>query len=135
MNNLLFMAVDLGTSFIKTGIYNDAGVCLAGSSEPVVDSRPLPGVFLQNGTDIYHAVLRCIKESVRKAGDDSGRISAIAFTGQMAGFMGVDKEWNDITTWSCSLDTRYTKYAQRQMKAFGDKFLNISGTNAPLMCS
>ena len=58
MNDILFMAVDLGTSFIKAGIYNDAGVCLAGSSEPVRDSRPVPGVFLQNGIDIYNAVLR-----------------------------------------------------------------------------
>lgn len=135
MNEILFMAVDLGTSFIKAGIYNDAGVCLAGSSEPVRDSRPAPGVFLQNGIDIYNAVLRCIKESVDRAGKDSERVSALVFTGQMAGFMGVDRDWKDITTWSCSLDTRYTKYAQRQMKDYGDKFLNISGTNAPLMCA
>lgn len=135
MNDILFMAVDLGTSFIKAGIYNDTGVCLAGSSEPVIDCRPMPGVYLQNGVDIYNAVLRCIKKCTDRAGSCVKNVSAMVFTGQMAGFMGVDREWNDITTWSCSLDTRYAKYAQRQMKAYGSKFLHISGTNAPLMCS
>ena len=60
-------------------------------------------------------------------------VEAIAFTGQMSGFMGVDKEWNDITTWSCSLDSRYMPYAERQMKELKDKFLCIGGTNFPQM--
>lgn len=135
MNDVLFMAVDLGTSFIKAGIYDDSGRCLAGNSEPVADYRPSPGIFLQNGMDIYRSVLRCMRKTAEKTGDRAEHISAIVFTGQMAGFMGVDGDWNDVTSWSCSLDTRYTKYAKRQMESYSDKFLNISGTNAPLLCS
>ena len=51
----------------------------------------------------------------------------------MSGFMGVDENWNDITTWSCSLDSRYVPYAERQLQQLGDKFLSISGTNFPQM--
>ena len=50
--NKLFMAVDLGTSFIKTGVYALDGVCLAMASEPVQDERPGPGIFLQVTFDI-----------------------------------------------------------------------------------
>ena len=47
--------------------------------------------------------------------------------------MGVDEHWNDITTWSCSLDSRYMPYAERQMAQLKDQFLGISGTNFPQM--
>jgi len=75
----------------------------------------------------------CIKKTVDVLGARSRQIEAIAFTGQMSGFMGVDKSWNDITTWSCSLDSRYMPYADKQMKELKDKFLCISGTNFPQM--
>ena len=46
---------------------------------------------------------------------------------------GGDKDWEDITTWSCTLDTRYMPYADRQLETIGSRFLEISGTNFPAM--
>ena len=132
MQKKLLMAVDLGTSFIKTGIYDTESRCVAGASEPVKDERPAPGVFIQRGEELYQSVLRCMKKASEQLDDSMRReIQAIAFTGQMAGFMGVDEDWNDITTWSCSVDTRYIPYADRQMEQYADEFLEICGTNAP----
>ena len=132
MENKLLMAVDLGTSFIKTGIYDTQGRCIAGADEPVKDERPAPGIFIQQGEELYQSVIRCMKKVAEQLGKDGcGKIQAIAFTGQMAGFMGVDENWNDITTWSCSVDTRYIPYADSQMEKFADDFLEICGTNAP----
>lgn len=135
MSTKLFMAVDLGTSFIKTGVYDLNGVCLAMASEPVQDERPSPGVFLQRGDMLFDSVTRCIQQTVSALAERADEVCAIAFTGQMAGAMGVDENWNDITTWSCSLDSRYLPYADRQRELFADDMFRICGTNAPVMCS
>lgn len=135
MSEQLFMAVDLGTSFIKTGVYDLHGRCIAGASEPVHDERPAPGVFIQRGEMLYEAVVGCIQKTVVELGSRSNQLQAIAFTGQMAGAIGVGENWEDITGWSCSLDGRYLPYADRQRERLADEFFEIGGTNAPVMCS
>lgn len=131
----LLMSVDLGTSFIKAGVYNTESQCIAEELEPVKDYRPSPGSFIQKGDELFQSVVNCIKKVVVTIGDDADLIAAIGFTGQMAGFIGVDKDWNDITTWSCSLDTRYMPYAERQMTFLKNDFLELAGTNSPQMAS
>lgn len=133
MKDILLMSVDLGTSFIKAGIYTIESDCIAVEMEPVKDYRPRPGVFIQKGEELFESVLACMKKVGEKIGDRKKNIEAISFTGQMSGFMGVDKDWNDITTWSCSLDSRYMPYADKQMKILKDEFLRIGGTNFPQM--
>ncbi len=88
---------------------------------------------MQSGEEILNRVLSCVSRVTALLGEESSRIAAAGFTGQMAGFMGVDKDWNDITSWSCSLDTRYVPYADRQMARLQEEFLEVGGTNAPLM--
>ena len=133
MKETLLMAVDLGTSFIKAGVYNTNSERVAEYMVPVKDYRPEPGVFIQKGEELFGAVLECIKSVNQQLEDRAASIEAIAFTGQMSGFMGVDKNWEDITTWSCTLDTRYMPYAGRQLEKIGSRFLEISGTNFPAM--
>lgn len=135
MGEPLYMGVDLGTSFVKAGVYNTAGVCLATHSEPVKDERPEPSVFIQRGEDLFQSVCRCIAGVTAALGDKATNVDAIAFTGQMAGSMGVDEQWGDITTWSCSMDSRYLPYAERQRALFADDLFAIGCTNAPVMCA
>ena len=47
------MAVDLGTSFIKCGVYDTQSRCVEEAMEPVKDERPSPGVFIQRGDELY----------------------------------------------------------------------------------
>ncbi|MFP3154819.1 hypothetical protein LQZ18_10440 [Lachnospiraceae bacterium ZAX-1] len=129
----LLMAVDLGTSFIKSGVYNTDSACVAEALKPVKDYRPAPGVFIQKGEELFTSVLECMKEVCLKLGDRALQIVGISFTGQMSGFMGVSSDWTDITTWSCSLDSRYMPYADRQMEELKKEFLETSGTNFPQM--
>lgn len=131
MKHTYLMAVDLGTSLIKTGVCDETGRFLALAREPVRSESPGPGQYIQHGGEIYAAVLRCMREAAGRTGSP-GEIAAVAFTGQMAGFMGVGSGWEDVTGWSCSLDTRYTPFARKQTEEFGDAFLNISGTGSPL---
>ncbi len=131
----LFLSVDLGTSFIKAGVYDLSGRCLAIASEAVPDERPAPGIFIQRGEQLYAAACACIFHAAHDLQERSHDVAAIAFTGQMAGSMGVDEQWQDITGWSCSLDNRYLPYADRQREAHGDDLFEIGATNAPVMCS
>ena len=134
MDRIYLMAVDLGTTFIKAAVYDTEGTQISSAHAAVISDSSRPGVFLQSGTEIYRSVLAAMKSAAQQAGSDiSARIGAIGFTGQMAGFMGVDRDWNDITSWSCSLDTRYVPYANEQMRTLKQQFLDICGTNAPLM--
>lgn len=135
MSKELLMAVDLGTSFIKAGVFDLVGNEIVVTKEPVKSEEPGPGQFIQRGEDLISAVLNCMKNASEALGDRSGNIAVIGFTGQMAGFMGVDRNWNDVTGWSCSLDTRYVPFAERQMKQYAEQFYNISGTNSPLFSS
>ncbi len=133
LEKALLMAVDLGTSFIKCGLYDTLGRCAAEAMESVKDERPGPGIFIQKGEDLFASVLACMKQVCRQIENSEWSVEAIAFTGQMSGFMGIDKNWNDITTWSCSLDSRYMPYARKQMELHKDEFLKTGGTNFPQM--
>jgi xylulokinase len=133
MEKNLFMAIDLGTSFIKAGVYDEVGECTVQASYPVKDYRPGPGIFIQKGDELFESVINCMKDVGKQMGENSGQIQAIVFSGQMSGFMGVSANWEDITTWSCSLDSRYMPYADRQMATLKDDFLVLAGTNFPQM--
>ena len=133
MKDIILLAVDLGTSFIKVGAYDTDSNCIALEMEAVKDYRPKPGVFIQKGDELVESVIKCLKKVTDMLGDQKNKVAAMAFTGQMSGFMGVDKDWNDITTWSCSLDSRYMPYAMRQMEQLKEQFLCIGGTNFPQM--
>lgn len=133
MKNNLLMSVDLGTSFVKIGVYDLKSNCISSASSQVQSDAPSAGVFIQKGEDIFLSVIECMKSVAQQLGSRAEDIGVVAFTGQMSGFMGVDREWNDITTWSSSLDSRYMPYAERQLADLKDDFFLISGTNAPQM--
>lgn len=133
MEKALLMALDLGTSFIKSAVYDLKSNCIAVAMEEVRDERPSSGVFIQKGEFFVESAVACIKKVCDALGDRAKDVEAIAFTGQMSGFMGVDKDWNDVTTWSCSLDTRYMPYAEKQRERLSKEFLEIGGANLPQM--
>lgn len=54
MKEILLMAVDLGTSFIKAGVYNTESQCIAIEMEPVKDYRPKPGVLFRKEKNFLH---------------------------------------------------------------------------------
>lgn len=133
MGKALLMAVDIGTSYIKAGIYDEWGNSVAYNARRTVSEQPGPGIYIQRGEQLFADMLACMGSAVSQVGERAKEICGIAFTGQMAGFMGVDEDWNDITGWSCSLDTRYIPFARKQMELYGKEFLIKGGTNAPIM--
>lgn len=127
------MAVDLGTSYIKIGIYDQDGVSLCIVQEPAGSYSDETGAYVQKGEMLYETVLRCMRKAAGICQQQTSEIAAIVFTGQMAGFMGVGRNWEDITGWSCSLDTRYLGWAEKLRLECGKLIGTLCGTSAPLM--
>ena len=77
MNHNLLMAIDLGTSFIKAGVFDLDGTELVVTKEAVKSESPGPGQFIQHGNDLMDAVERCMKEAAEKrAAEQQARIDA-----------------------------------------------------------
>lgn len=54
MKEILLMAVDLGTSFIKAGVYNTESQCIAIEMEPVKDYRPKREFLFRKEKNFLH---------------------------------------------------------------------------------
>ena len=135
MGKSLLIAVDLGTTNIKTAVYDLEGTYLTGASEKVDEIRGDDGSFIQKGDMIFDKVCRCLQKTAISLGNDTAEIAAIGFSGQMAGSIGVGENWADVTSWSCSVDTRYLPYADRIREQFAADMYRWSGTGSPVMCS
>ena len=72
MSDHLLMAIDLGTSFIKAGVFDLDGTELAVTKEAVKSESPGPGQFIQHGDDLMDAVERCMKAAADALGKTPG---------------------------------------------------------------
>jgi len=131
MEEKLLLGIDLGVTLVKVGIYDISGNCIDITTKESTSNYPETGVFLQSGDDFLKIVITSVKESIRKSGIKASSIEGIAFSGQMGGAIGVDKDWNAVTYWSNPLDTRYIPYVTKMLEAAGNQILKLSGTNFP----
>jgi xylulokinase len=123
------IGVDLGTSIVKATLFNAEGRRLADASRAPALRQPEPGLAEQDGDEFHTAALSCIEEVVEKAGLNGSSVAAIAFDGQMAGAMGIDREGKAITPWYPSaLDTRYQPYLEEMLKNAGRRLVELTGS-------
>ena len=122
------IGVDLGTSVVKATLFDLAGHALADATRDTVLHQPGPGLAEQNADDFHQAALDTIREVVEKSHVRPGSVAAIAFDGQMAGAMGIDRGWNALTPWyPSSLDTRYQPYLARMQARAGARLMELNG--------
>ncbi|MCP4400775.1 MAG: xylulose kinase [bacterium] len=131
MKDSYLIGVDIGVSFVKVAIYDTEGNCKTTITKSSPAEYPKPGMFIQTGDDFLRIVLDALKESVEQSGIQPSVVEAIAFSGQMGGAIGVDKDWNALTTWSNPMDTRYTPYVTHMQARAQEQILRLSGTNFP----
>lgn len=129
------MAVDMGVSFIKVGIYDLVGKCISLSIEKVPGEYPSPGVFIQKADQYLKLVLKAIKESILKFTPGTPDIQAICFSAAMGGALGVDENWDITADWSIISDTRFNSYALEMLNKSSIDLLKLSGTNFPVFAA
>jgi len=118
----------LGTSVVKASLFDEGGNAVADAVREMAIHYPGPGLAEQNPDNFYVAALETIREAVEKAGIGPASVAAIAYDGQMAGAMGIDRSWNALTPWYPSaLDVRYQPYLKRMVDIAGDRLMQLAG--------
>jgi len=132
MSKKHLIGIDIGTSFIKIGIYDFEGNCVGMISKDNPGQYPEPGVFLQSSEKIVSIVLNSLKEVLEKSGTSGSDVEAIGFSAAMGGLMGVDRNWNPVADWSIISDTRFYPYATRMLENSEKEIIELSGTTFPI---
>ena len=131
MKEAYIVVIDAGSTKIKTAVYDSGGRHVASSDLRSPRDAQNPG--LSDAQKYYDAVLECLKNTVDMLDARRGAVEAIAMTGQMAGAVGVDRDWNAVTLWSGTMHTEHMPYFQRLPEEYHQNLLPVCGTNAPFM--
>jgi xylulokinase len=95
------LSIDLGTSRVKAGVYDEEGTLLASADKPAgMDISK--GYCIQQGEDF----LAVLKDTVKEVPFDLKKVDVISCTGVMGGTMGIDRNFDPVTIWSATMDTR-----------------------------
>ncbi len=128
METPYLIGVDLGTSVVKGTLFDAEGVAVADCTYPVALAPPELGSAEQRGDEYYAATLNTIRNVAEQGRIKSADIAAIALAGQMAGAIGIDRNWNAITPWFPStLDTRYQVYQTQMVAQAGSRLTQLTG--------
>ena len=84
------LAIDLGTSRIRAGLFDELGVCLAVSASEYPILTPTPGAAEQDPTLWMTGLHHTVREVLSKTKDS--RIEGMAFSGQMHGTVLIGRE-------------------------------------------
>lgn len=127
MSTNYVICIDLGTNSNKVAIVSLEGEIIAKDSKESELFYPGPGQVEQKPEIMYEVSLKLVNSVIEKAGIDKGKISAIGVTGQMAGILGIDKEWNAVTHYDSWLDNRCKPYIEEIKNKNREKYIKTCG--------
>jgi xylulokinase len=120
MNSIL--SIDIGTTEIKFGIYDDRGQAVNIFKMKTPLSTSAKGTVAVE--PIYHAVLTGLKEIVSQT-DTARDVEVIGIDGQMGGILGIDENWHPVFDFDPPINNNYKRYLlgflTHHRTAFGDE--------------
>lgn len=124
----LLLAIDIGTQGTKTGILEPDGTVLSQAFEEskLYHSESASSVH-QEPEEIYQSVVNTVRQAVASGGIDPKRIASIGITGQMAGILGINDDFQHVTYFDSWLDTRCEPYIKRMKQEAGELIHRKSG--------
>ena len=108
-NERTYLCFDLGTTRIKSALLGSRGNIIYLDSEKAVSYRDGDSVT-QKPEEYFEAVENQIKKIAKKHKDDLGRADSLICSGQMAGILSVDRNWEVVMPWTYSIDARANEY-------------------------
>ena len=124
----LLVGVDIGSSGIKTAVFDCSGKRLGEGRRDNHPDQPRPGVAQYDGNRMVEATVASIREAIEMAGAGKADVAAIAFDGMISGVMGVDSQWNPTTAYTTPLDMRFGDQLDRITEAHGEKIRRLTGS-------
>jgi len=123
----LILGIDVGTQGTKTNLYDSRGEILGSAFEPSRLICPAPGTVYQNAEDIFLSVVRTIKDVLQKSKVAPARVRAIGMDAQMAGIMGIGRDFEAVTYYDSWLDMRCGKYIGVIKERAGKRYVELNG--------
>lgn len=127
MSDNYLLGIDIGTQGTKTSLVSVEGQVIADAFESSNLIRPGKGMVQQDPDEIFASVINTIREVMMKSGVKPSEVISIGIDGQMAGIMGIDKDWNAATYYDSWLDTRCEKYIAKMKAEAEEKVISITG--------
>ncbi|MEM1588928.1 MAG: FGGY family carbohydrate kinase [Candidatus Bathyarchaeia archaeon] len=122
-----FIGVDIGTAGTKASIFDVHGNQLATTYEESKLYYPRVGWVEQKPEDFYTSTINTVRELIKRSGVNPKDVASIAFSGQMAGILAIDENWNAVTPYDSWLDIRCKDYIDYLNKNYADLLINVTG--------
>jgi xylulokinase len=132
MSDRHLVAIDVGVSFVKVGVYDAHGARKAVATRKAPVDQPAPGTFSQDADRLYDLARDALREAVAASAVSGKSVAAIAVSGAMGGALGVDEHWRPTTDWSIISDSRFMPHAIAMQEGAHPAILAQSGTNLPV---
>ena len=128
----IVVGIDVGTTSTKAGAYRLDGSAVATAQVETRLIRRGPGVVEQDPDELLASAFASVARCVERAGPGAGDgVAAIAVSGQMAGVLGIDRDWRPVTPYDSWLDGRCAPQLRRLAAEHGD--LITARTGCPPM--
>ncbi len=111
----------------KAAILSVNGVIIDKTVEESKLYYPGPGSVEQKPEEMYQSTINTIRYLIDKNDIDTSSIAAIGISGQMAGIMAIDKDWNAVTYYDSWLDNRCQKYVEVIKENHEEKYIRSNG--------
>jgi sugar (pentulose or hexulose) kinase len=92
----IMLALDLGTTGIKAGAFDQDLHCLGSHAVENHLHYPAPGLVEQDPAHFVNSALALAKRLAAELGDRARQVTAIVCSGQM-GILGIDADWNAVS--------------------------------------
>lgn len=122
-----FIGVDIGTAGTKAAIFDFQGNQLATAYEESKLYYPKVCWVEQKPEDFYSSTINTIREVIKKSGVNPKNVASLAFSGQMAGILAVNKDWKPVTLYDSWLDIRCRDYIDYVNKNYADLLIKVTG--------
>ncbi|TET51936.1 MAG: hypothetical protein E3J58_01110, partial [Actinomycetota bacterium] len=115
-----YLCFDLGTTKIKSSLLDDSGNTIYLSSRAAKSYCDGESV-IQKPEEYFDAVVSEIKKIAKKHFLHFKKADSLICSGQMAGILGVDSNWEVVFPWPYSVDTSANSYLSKIENNMDDK--------------
>ncbi len=127
MSNELLLAIDVGATLVRAGVYDMDGRCLALRTRDVDVHRAAPGVIDVRATSYYDAVAMVSRRALRTVDDGPARVAAIGMACQMGGVVGLDEAGKPVTQFDPYFDERCQPIREQLLREHEQAVRELTG--------
>ena len=121
------LAIDVGATVVRAGVYDMDGRCLAVRTRTVDVRHPEPGQTEVHATAYYDAAAMVSRRALRAAEMAGKQVEAVGMACQMGGIVGVDDAHKPVTRFDPHLDERCQPIREQLMREHESTIRSLTG--------